>query len=367
MKEHIIELAKDLIRIPSVSSDVEQLHVVIDRIVEEFAEVSWKEGVSIEKLESNGKPSLVVKNHPWNRSDLSIAVHVDVVPASEEWQFEPVEKDGKLYARWACDMKSAAAASILLMKNILEQGSSKKISLLVTTDEEIWWHDGATYLADEWYWGEVMIIPDMHDISEIVIGEKWILTLNIEITWTEWHSAYPWECDSAIEKMLKMYTELKESIEETHELADEDHWGTSVQMTLCNAWKAMNVIPGSATCTVSIRHTESYTETLLKNMCKHIVTKYGWNIVSDRYGIMFLAEEDEYDIEEYKAIAEKVLWKEIPLAKCHGWTDGKKFADTWSIIIMHGPDGKNLHSKDERVDIESVGKLYEIMWEYVTL
>lgn len=365
MKEHIIELAKDLMRIPSVSNDIEQLHIVIDRISQEFSEVSWNDWISVEKLESNGKPSLVIKNHEWNRSDLCMSVHVDVVPPSEDGQFIPADMEGKIFARWSSDMKSAASVAIFVMKWILVQWTTKKVSLLVTTDEEVGGKDGAWYLAELWYWGDVMLIPDTDNIDEIIIWEKWILTLEIEVTWTSWHSAYPWKASSAIERMINLYTELKESIEETHELSLEDHRGTSVQMTMCHAWTAINVIPWTATCTLSIRHTESYTETLLKNMCKHIALKNGWKIVSERYGVLIYTDEEDPIVQEYKNIAEEVMWRELKLTRTHGWTDGKKFADKWATIIMQWPTGDNMHTKNEWVNVESIETLYEVMWKYV--
>lgn len=124
-----------------------------------------------------------------------------------------------------------------------------------------------------------------------------------------------------------MYAELKESIEETHELSQKDHRGTSVQMTMCTAGKASNVIPGTASVVFNIRHTESYTETLLKNMCSHIITKHGGEVVSSGYGIMFNASDDDPTIVEYKEFAEKELGIELKLARTHGGTDGKKFAE----------------------------------------
>ena len=38
MKDYILQLTKDLIKIPSVSSDISQLDVVVDRIASEFVD-----------------------------------------------------------------------------------------------------------------------------------------------------------------------------------------------------------------------------------------------------------------------------------------------------------------------------------------
>jgi acetylornithine deacetylase/succinyl-diaminopimelate desuccinylase-like protein len=55
-------------------------------------------------------------------------------------------------------------------------------------------------------------------------------------------------------------------------------------MTMINAGVASNAVPESLTCTISIRHTESFSETLLKNMCAHILKKYDATVEQEAYG-----------------------------------------------------------------------------------
>ncbi|KGX91248.1 dipeptidase PepV [Pontibacillus marinus] len=67
--------------------------------------------------------------------------HLDVVPASGEWShppFEPVIKEGKLYARGAIDDKGPTLAAFYAMKIIkeLELPLQHKLRLIFGTDEE---------------------------------------------------------------------------------------------------------------------------------------------------------------------------------------------------------------------------------------
>jgi acetylornithine deacetylase/succinyl-diaminopimelate desuccinylase-like protein len=64
MKEYILSLTKELVSIPSISSDIPQLHAVIDRIMLEFEEF---EHATIQKIVHNEKPSLVVSNFEGKR------------------------------------------------------------------------------------------------------------------------------------------------------------------------------------------------------------------------------------------------------------------------------------------------------------
>ena len=85
---------------------------------------------------------------------LGILCHVDVVPAGDGWEtdpYEPVIKDGKIYARGASDDKGPSMAAYYAMKIIKELGLpvSKKIRFVVGSDEESGWGDMDYYFQHE--------------------------------------------------------------------------------------------------------------------------------------------------------------------------------------------------------------------------
>lgn len=85
---------------------------------------------------------------------LGIFAHLDVVPAGDGWDtdpYEPVIKDGKLYARGSSDDKGPTMAAYYAVKIIKELGLpvSKKIRLIVGTDEESGWGDMDYYFEHE--------------------------------------------------------------------------------------------------------------------------------------------------------------------------------------------------------------------------
>lgn len=73
---------------------------------------------------------------------LDILVHLDVVPATEEWTvtkpFEPVIRDGRVYGRGSSDDKGPAIAVLYAMKAIkdLNIPLHKNVRLILGTDEE---------------------------------------------------------------------------------------------------------------------------------------------------------------------------------------------------------------------------------------
>ncbi|MBM7637104.1 dipeptidase PepV [Streptococcus saliviloxodontae] len=83
---------------------------------------------------------------------LGIFAHLDVVPAGSGWDtdpYEPVIKDGKLYARGSSDDKGPTMAAYYALKIIKELGlpTSKKVRFIVGTDEESGWGDMDYYFA----------------------------------------------------------------------------------------------------------------------------------------------------------------------------------------------------------------------------
>ncbi len=362
MKDILSTLTQDLIRIPSVSSDIEQLHKIVDVVKEKFSNI---DGAYIDVVEHNKKPSLIIKNFDGLWWDICLNGHLDVVPASEEWQFEPKVMDGKIYGRWSVDMKWAVSMLIQVMKDVFEAKSEKKILLLLTCDEEVWGQNGAGYCASVWYGADVIVTPDAAWLHRIITAGKGIYTMQLSVPGKAWHSAYPWSSQNAIEQAILLYRDLKEQIEEEVELLESDHRGTSVQMTVIQAGKAYNAIPWEAYITINIRHTESYTETLLKNLCNNILKKYKAKITDDSYGWLVYTSEDDSVIQSYKEVSDSITWWDLWFEKMHGATDAKRFSETWAVTILHGPDWENLHAKDEYVDLASLETLYKITKKFV--
>ncbi|RWZ59727.1 dipeptidase PepV [Halobacillus fulvus] len=85
---------------------------------------------------------------------LGILGHLDVVPPGSGWStdpFEPVIKEGKLYARGAQDDKGPVMAAYMAMKLLKDQGFEprKRVRLIVGTDEERDWQGIDHYFARE--------------------------------------------------------------------------------------------------------------------------------------------------------------------------------------------------------------------------
>lgn len=113
---------------------------------------------------------------------LGVLGHVDVVPAGTGWEtdpFEPVIKDGKIYARGASDDKGPTMAAYYAMKMIrdLDLPVSKRIRVIIGTDEETGWGCMDYYL-------KVAETPDFGFSPDayfpIINGEKGNVTVDLK-------------------------------------------------------------------------------------------------------------------------------------------------------------------------------------------
>lgn len=120
---------------------------------------------------------------------LGVLAHVDVVPTGDGWEtnpFEPVIKEGKLYARGSSDDKGPAMAAYYALKIIKELGLpvSKKVRYIIGTDEESGWYCMERYQANE-PMPNFGFSPDAH--FPIINGEKGIASFVVTFDPTASH------------------------------------------------------------------------------------------------------------------------------------------------------------------------------------
>ncbi|WP_027109268.1 dipeptidase PepV [Lacticigenium naphthae] len=113
---------------------------------------------------------------------MGVLAHVDVVPTGTGWEtepFEPVIKEGRVYARGASDDKGPGMAAYYALKIIkdLELPVSRKVRFIIGTDEESGWKGMDHYLSvvDEPDFG---FSPDAE--FPIINGEKGNITIYLE-------------------------------------------------------------------------------------------------------------------------------------------------------------------------------------------
>ena len=132
-----IEMIRTLVAFPTVSRDsnLELIHFVRDYLRDLGAESRLtyddekRKANLFATLGSAGEPGIVLSGH------------TDVVPTEgQAWDTDPfkmVEKDGRLYGRGTCDMKSFLAAALALAPEFARRGLKTPLHFAFSYDEEV--------------------------------------------------------------------------------------------------------------------------------------------------------------------------------------------------------------------------------------
>ncbi len=91
--------------------------------------------------ETGKKANLYATLGPQDKPGIALSGHTDVVPIDgQEWSTDPwkiVERDGKLYGRGTCDMKSFVAIALAMVPDFLAKPLKTPIHLVFSYDEEV--------------------------------------------------------------------------------------------------------------------------------------------------------------------------------------------------------------------------------------
>ncbi len=133
---YTIRLSEEMIAIPSVTGEEEALALYLKEKLESY-------GMTTElNYVEPGRPNVhgVMKgSKPGQRLDYN--AHTDTIPAGIDWETDPfkaVIKEGKLYGRGACDMKTGIACTLNMLKAVADSGVDFKgeLSFSGVVDQE---------------------------------------------------------------------------------------------------------------------------------------------------------------------------------------------------------------------------------------
>jgi acetylornithine deacetylase len=233
---NLFELTKELIKIPSVSGEEQG----VGRFLGEYLKSLGYE-VELQEV-GEGRKNVIA----WASDNprVFLSTHMDTVPP----YIAPAEDEENIYGRGACDAKGIIAAQITAAEQLLEENVFD-IGLLFTVDEEQSSLGArAANLLPIAEKCQFLINGEPTD-NWLGIGSKGSLRAFLRTRGKAAHSAYPEEGESAIEKLL----DILQDIRETEFPADEFFGETTCNIGLINGGLKTNVIPPSAEAGLHIR------------------------------------------------------------------------------------------------------------------
>lgn len=372
-----IALLKEILAIPSVNGADNEGAVAefianylkekhIDAFVQQIDETHAN---IIAKLEGKSSETVV-----WNG-------HLDTVPYgnTEEWNTDPsipVEKNGRIYARGASDMKSGLAAMVYLLGEIGESGEKPEQTILFlgTCDEEKSGLGAEKILEEiDLSSGSLLLIGEPTG-CKLGVAQKGCIWAQLNISGKTSHGAYPEEGYNAVEYGMKIVCRIKKWVTEyEHRVL-----GTATaQVTMIQGGIAPNMTPDFAEILLDIRIVPGISaedvEKKIKKICREEVeetngeVKFEVRIKNARRAIE-ITEEERW-LKEFKAYF-KQNGAETEEIGINYFTDASILTKKESEIpvLLFGPGEPRLaHKPNEFVELEKYEKYIEILGEIFSI
>lgn len=188
--------------------------------------------------------------------ELALVGHMDTVPYDPAWDAARTltEKDGKLYARGACDTKGFIAAALSAVELTDLSMLRRPLALVFTADEEIGLLGAKRLAAANPLQVRYAIVGEPTSLQPIRAGKGYCLA-EIVVHGREGHSAYPALGASAIYRAARLIRRIENV---ATELEREQHRDfepafTTLNIGLVSGGSAKNVIPGECRLTIEWR------------------------------------------------------------------------------------------------------------------
>ena len=310
---------------------------------------------------------------------LVFAGHTDVVPTGpvEQWTshpFTPTHRDGKLYGRCACDMKTSVAAFVTSIEDFLQAVPEPRLTLalLLTSDEEGPGVDGTVVVCntlaargeviDYCIVGEPTAVERCGDM--IKNGRRGTMSGKLTVKGVQGHIAYPHLAKNPVHSVAPALAELVAiNAAGGWDAASNPYFQpTSWQISNFHSGTgASNVIPGSAVIDFNFRFsTESTPESLQQRVhavldAHQVDYTLAWTIG----GLPFLTTPGELVTAVQGAIRDET-GIETELSTSGGTSDARFIAKICRQVVELGPVNASIHKIDEHIDVAEIETLKNI-------
>lgn len=374
-----LQLAEQLISRPSVTPDDAGCQQIL-------GERLARAGFRLESIES-GPADFRVTNlwavRAGSAGDagartLAFAGHTDVVPTGplDQWTshpFTPTHRDGKLYGRGACDMKTSLAAFVVAIEEFLAATPDPRLTLalLLTSDEEGPGRDGTVIVCntlaargerlDYCIVGEPTAVERCGDM--IKNGRRGTMSGRLTVKGVQGHIAYPHLAKNPVHSLAPALAELVAINQSGGWDAGNAHFQpTSWQVSnIHSGTGAGNVIPGAAVVDFNFRFSTESTAEALQQRVHAVLDKHDVDYTLDWTisGLPFLTVPGPLVEAVQQAIRDET-GIETELSTSGGTSDARFIAKICEQVIELGPVNASIHKIDEHIAVDEIETLKNI-------
>jgi succinyl-diaminopimelate desuccinylase len=296
--------------------------------------------------------------------------HTDVVPPGDaaDWTHPPFSGEiagGCVWGRGSVDMKSGVAAFVAAAcAFVTETPPQGSVALLLTGDEEgpatdgtralLDWMDEAGERRDACIVGEPTSAEALGDA--IKIGRRGSMTVTIEATGVQGHTAYPERAVNPVHGLARLLDRLAST---PLDAGSERFAPSTLQVTTVDVGNpASNVIPAKASATLNIRfndrHSAASLEAGLRETAAAVAaeTGAGFALSASVSGESFFAQAPGF-IETVTGAVARAAGRR-PALSTGGGTSDARFVKDHCPVVEVGLVGRGMHAVDERAPVEDI-------------
>ena len=205
------KLLRDLIAQPSVNPALLPAgdpRAGEQRVAELLAAVARRAGLEVSAQEVfPGRSNVLAVLRPTGkvRQRVLLAPHMDTVGVTDEAQFKPVAKGGRIYGRGACDTKGSVAAmltALLAVATSAKRPAGTEITFCALVDEEVG-QGGSRFLVRRGFKADLAIVGEP-TLCRVVTAHKGDLWLKLETRGKAAHGSRPDLGRNAVHAMAKI-------------------------------------------------------------------------------------------------------------------------------------------------------------------
>ena len=193
---------------------------------------------------------------PQSSGGIALSGHVDTVPVDgQAWSGNPFKlrrKEGKLYARGACDMKGFVSSILAAVPDMQKKQLQRPLHLFISYDEEIGCHGAERLIVDLQDSGlkpALCVVGEPSGMKPI-LAHKGKLNLMVRVRGKPGHSAYPAQGVNAVHAAGEAIAWV---VKEARRLAAEgpfergfDPPHTTIHVGTVQGGTSLNIIPENA-------------------------------------------------------------------------------------------------------------------------
>jgi succinyl-diaminopimelate desuccinylase len=358
-----LALVVDLLAVKSTADRPEQLRRAVESVVDFVGP-----GFSVERFESNGKPSALVYADRFRgatRPEFRVILngHLDVVPGEPE-QFRPRRDGDRLYARGAQDMKVSALVQAQVFRELAVR-LPYPLALQLVADEEVGGHDGTLYQLEQGITGRFVVIGE-HSGLNVVADSKGLLQVKLRASGRGGHGAYPWLGDNALLNLVNTMTRLLTK----YPTAMEEVWRTTVNLAKMDTPnQAFNQIPAQAEAWLDIRFPAEDTDLSSKTpveIAEYLQTFCAPEVMVaiEHLDSPHHADHDLLEIKELQRATQNQGYPADFLYK-HGSGDGGFYSARGVAAVAFGVGGAGQHGPNEYAEIGTIVPYYRALKEFL--